>query len=212
MILGTDLAYRSLAVLGRREEALAAMENRLAAIDDPTTRSEIQWETYLALGDHKNARDVLWRRWVNRNSGETGATLDWTERLAVGAVLLKTGETEKLEEVAAILDEMSVSWSRVHQRGYQFWMGMVAILNSDLDTGVTFFQEAADNGNPGDWEMGGPVEFPWLLESDPRFEPILEKIVANRDRQLQELDRLRASDMTIEEVREEYLRSIETGD
>ena len=212
MILETDFAYRSLAVLGRREEALATMEDRLATIDDPSTRSDLQWQTYVALGDYENARDVLWDRWIKRNSGEPGATLDWTERLAVGATLLKTGETEKLAEVATILDEMSVGWSRLHHRGYQMGMGEIAILNGDFDTGVAFFQESADEGNPGDWEMGGPVNFTWLLESDSRFEPILAQIVANRDRQLVELDRLRASGLTGEEVREEYLSSVESND
>jgi hypothetical protein len=45
--------------------------------------------------------------------------------------------------------------------------------------------------------------FPWLMADDPRFEPILEAIVTNRDRQLAELKRLRASGMTVAEVREE---------
>jgi len=49
------------------------------------------------------------------------------------------------------------------------------------------------------------------MEDDPRFEPILEAIAANRDRQLAELQRLRASGMTVAEVREEYLASLPAG-
>jgi hypothetical protein len=55
------------------------------------------------------------------------------------------------------------------------------------------------------------VRFYWLLESDPRFAPILKKIEANRDRQIAELERLRASGMSAAQVRDEYLASVTTA-
>jgi len=76
---------------------------------------------------------------------------------------------------------------------------------------VGFYRELVDAGYTGSWEFGTPGLFPWLMEDDPRFEPILEAIVANRDRQLAELERLRASGMTVAEVREESLSSLTPG-
>jgi hypothetical protein len=49
------------------------------------------------------------------------------------------------------------------------------------------------------------------MADDPRFERILEGIVANRERQLAELERLRASGMNVAEVRKEYLSSLPPG-
>ena len=43
------------------------------------------------------------------------------------------------------------------------------------------------------------------MASDARFDPILERMKTNRDRQIAELQRLRASGMDVAEVREEYL-------
>ncbi|MCH5377760.1 MAG: hypothetical protein JJ992_27705, partial [Planctomycetes bacterium] len=95
--------------------------------------------------------------------------------------------------------------------GYLWFNGYVALLNGDSEAALGFFRELVDAGSTGLWDFGTPVPFPWLMEDDPRFEPILEAIVANRDRQLAELERLRASGMTVAEVREEFLSSRPAG-
>ncbi|MGD8734414.1 MAG: hypothetical protein PVI08_07980, partial [Gammaproteobacteria bacterium] len=89
--------------------------------------------------------------------------------------------------------------------------GYIALLNGDPDAAAGFFDEFAERGDTGDWSYGKPVRLYWLLESDPRFAPILKKIEANRDRQIAELERLRASGMTAAQVREEYLASVATA-
>jgi tetratricopeptide (TPR) repeat protein len=193
----------SLAVLGREQEALEAMRARLAESEDPGERANAQWTTYVALGDLERARDVLWARWLDRDSDAPGAELGFIERVAVAAVLRATGEPHQADEVAENLVDAAVRMSPLHDRGYLWFNANVALLNGDSDAAVGFFEELVDVGYAGFWEFGTPFMFPWLMADDPRFEPILEAIVTNRDRQLAELKRLRASGMTVAEVREE---------
>jgi hypothetical protein len=157
----------------------------------------------VALGDLERARDVLWARWLDRDSDAPGAELGFIERVAVAAVLRATGEPHQADEVAENLVDAAVRMSPLHDRGYLWFNANVALLNGDSDAAVGFFEELVDVGYAGFWEFGTPFMFPWLMADDPRFEPILEAIVTNRDRQLAELKRLRASGMTVAEVREE---------
>ena len=85
--------------------------------------------------------------------------------------------------------------------------GYVALINEDIDAALDFFGKDVERGSVGHWTFGTPVLFPRLMASDARFDPILERIKTNRDRQLAELQRLRASGMDVAEVREEYLLS-----
>jgi TolB-like protein/tetratricopeptide (TPR) repeat protein len=201
----------SLAVLGREQEAREAMRRRLAETEDPAERADAQWRTFVALGEFERARDVLWARWLGRDSNAPGAELGYRERVAVGAMLRATGNLEKASQVAAELVEDVAGMSPVHFGGYLWFNGHVALLNGDTEAALDFFRELVDAGYTGFWEFGTPVMFPWLMEDDPRFEPILETILANRDRQLAELKRLRASGMTVAEVREESLSSLTAG-
>jgi TolB-like protein/tetratricopeptide (TPR) repeat protein len=211
LILRTDRAHLSLAVLGKREAALEAMNGLLEETDDLQRRAAIQWETYLALGEFERARDILWERWLNKDKAEAGSDLGYTERFAVAAVLLKTGETDKAAEVAAFAEETLGHSSPLHNGVYLRTRAYIALLNGDPGAAAGFFDEFAERGDTGDWRYGKPVRFYWLLESDPRFAPILKKIEANRDRQIAELARLRASGMTAAQVREEYLASATTA-
>jgi TolB-like protein/tetratricopeptide (TPR) repeat protein len=201
----------SLAVLGREEEALEAMGARLAETEDPAERADTEWTTYVALADIERARDVLWARWLERDSNAPGAELGYVERMAVGAVLQATGESDRVSQVATELAEEAANLSPSHQGGFLLFNAYVALLNGDSDAALDFFGELVEGGYTGSWEFGTPVMFPWLIEDDPRFETILEAILANRDRQLAELERLRASGMSVAEVREESLSS-ETAD
>ena len=205
--LDSDSMWLSLAALGKNQQALEAMEARLAKTDDPAVLANVQWETYVALGDLGKARDVLWARWVNRNSNTPGAEFGFFERLALGAVLRATGEKDKASEVGAELIEYAAGLSPVHEGGYFVFSGYVALINEDIDAALDLFGEYANKGSVGDWTFGTPVRFPWLMASDARFDPILERMKTNRDRQLAELRRLRASGMDVAEVREEYLLS-----
>jgi TolB-like protein len=201
----------SLAVLGREEEALEAMGARLAETEDPAERADTEWTTYVALADIERARNVLWARWLERDSNAPGAELGYVERMAVGAVLQATGESDRVSQVAAELAEEAANLSPLHQGGFLLFNAYVALLNGDSDAALDFFGELVEGGYTGSWEFGTPVMFPWLMEDDPRFETILEAILANRDRQLAELERLRASGMTVAEVREESLSSLPAG-
>ena len=205
--LDSDGTWLSLAALGQKQQALEAMEARLAKTEDPAARSNVQWQTYVALGDLGKARDVLWPRWLNRNSHATGAELWPVERVAVGAVLRAMGETDKASEVGAELIEDAAGLSPVHEGGYLVISGYVALINEDIDAALDFFGKDVERGSVGHWTFGTPVIFPWLMASDARFDPILERMKTNRDRQLAELQRLRASGMDVAEVREEYLLS-----
>jgi TolB-like protein/Tfp pilus assembly protein PilF len=210
LILRTDRAHLSLAVMGKREAALEAMNGLLEETDDLQRRAAIQWETYLALGEFERARDILWERWLNKDKAEAGSDLGYRERFAVAAVLLKTGETDKAAEVAAFVAETLGDTSPLHNGIYLRTRGYIALLNGDPDAAAGFFDEFAERGDTGDWSYGKPVRLYWLMESDPRFAPILERIEANRDRQIAELERLRASGMSAAQVRDEYLASVTT--
>jgi TolB-like protein/tetratricopeptide (TPR) repeat protein len=208
LIQKTDRAYLSLAVQGKREAALQAMNVLLEETEDRERRASIQWETYIALEDFERARDILWERWQNKDSAEAGADLGWLERYAVGAILIKTGETDKAAEVGAFVAESASGLSPLHHGSYLRDRGYIALLNGDHDAAVKSFDQFAERGYTGSWIFGQPVRLYWLMESDPRFAPILARIAVNKDRQIAELERLRASGMTAAQVRDEYLGTL----
>ena len=200
--------YVSLAVLGQREAALAGMNAALAKLEDPLARGSVEFYGYYALGEHAKIAELLLARWQGLPTKAIGATFSEYEGIFLAALLQREGRIDRAPELMPALAAMAAKSSPLHDASHWFLLGLVALLEQRTDDAVAAFTRMADTGDAGFWLFGKPLEPAWLFESDPRFQGIIARVVANRDAQLAELERLRASGMTAEQARAEYVAKL----
>lgn len=206
--------FLSLAVLGQRDAALAGMNAALAKLQDPKARRLVEYYSYYSLGDYAKAADLLLASWQALPTKAVGAAFGEYEAVFLAALMQRDGQLARAPELMPALAAMAARSSPLHDASHWYLLGVVALLEQRTDDAVEAFQRLAETGDTGLWYFGNPVEPAWLFESDPRFAPIVARIVANRDAQLAELERLRSSGMTAAQARAEYvahLRAKETS-
>jgi TolB-like protein len=198
----------ALANLHDRLGAENALASTLAGMNDPTERLEIQALTYFALGDYQKVSDLLWERW--QKLGTDRFSDDFWEREAIYlcAAARQTGESDRCDAVLPQLRKWMKSWSSTHAGGYRQFMALYYLIEKREDEALAMLQAAADDGYPGEYKDGGPVWFNFFVPNTEAFNAVRTQIRANRDAQLLELERLRASGMSIDEARREYLREL----
>jgi TolB-like protein len=208
LVARSRYAYGSLAVLGQREAALAGMNAELAKLEDQDARAWAEFFTYYALGDYEKCTEALWARWHALPTKSIGATFGIFEGIFLAALLQRDGQVARAQELMPALAAAAAKSSPLHDASHWFLLGEVALVEGRTDDAVAAFKRLADTGDTGLWYFGRPLEPYWLFESDPRFKPIRERIVANRDAQIAELERLRKSGMSAAQARAEYVAQL----
>ena len=203
-------AFGSLAVLGQRDAALAGMNAALAKLEDPLARRWAEFYTYYALGEDAKVMELLLAQWQALPNKAIGTTFGELEGIFLAALLQREGQIARAPELMPALAAMAAKSSPLHDASHWFLLGLVALLEQRTDDAVEAFTRLADTGDAGFWYFGKPIEPAWLFESDPRFGPIKERIIANRDAQFAELERLRKSGMTTAQARAEYVAQLRT--
>jgi TolB-like protein len=207
-------AYGSLAVLGQRDAALAGMNAALSRLEDPVARGWVEFYANYALGEHAKVAELLLTRWQALPTKAIGATFSEYQGIVLAALLQREGQIDRAPELMPALAAMAAKSSPLHDASHWYLLGVVALLEQRTDDAIAAFTRLADTGDAGLWFFGKPLEPAWLFDADPRFAPIRDRIVANRDAQLAELERLRKSGMSAAQARAEYvaqLRARETS-
>ena len=205
VIAGSVLEPVSLAVRGRKAEALAALRRPAAGGRDDSVARFATSCTYAVLGDHANAADVLWSHWASLEDKTIGFQFTPFEAVALIALLQKTGRAKDAEPVLAVLEARVAGWSPLHMAQTLWFQAMLRTFRGDMDGALEKFSALAASGFIGDRTLGGRLPFVWGAESDPRFAPVLARIDGNYAAQMAELKRLQRSGMTAAEARAEYV-------
>ena len=207
VIQRTQLRPLSLAVLGRRDEAIAAMEEVIAGTEDAHARLHVQMQTWLALGEYERLRDVLWAAWLERQQGETDGGMGSEEIRVLAGALQTTGDPDRATDALLVTAEHVGRLSPVHSGNYLHARAALAVLEGRHDQAVSYLDALASRGDPGYWIYGTPFASDWLVADDPRYDDVRARFTANREYQLAELRRMREASLSVAEVRAEYLRA-----
>lgn len=205
---GSPFAPVALAVTGQREAALDVLEVVKERIGNLHLRADIEFQTLIALGDFDLAHEQLWRRWSSQGTESPEAEMSILDRIALGALVVKLGHVDQFEPVTDALRKDAAAASELHTSLYNAQRGVIAGVEGNLDAAYEYFSAAADEGFLGMWLYGTPIPHSWLFDDDPRFESVFAKFSLNRDRQVAILNRLRQTQPTPAEVRQEFLADL----
>lgn len=195
----------SLAVQGRREEALTELETVRNGSSRAHFKADMEYRVQLILGDSATAKEMLWQRWSSQSGDNPGPNLDLPDLVMLAGLMRKHDDTEHLDPVLDSIRDIVGILSESHASSYHFFNGYYDLLAGNVEEGAQHFEILADNGYAG-MSFGGTVTMaPWLFEGDSRLESVLERFRENRNAQIDELQRLRADDVSLEQVREEYI-------
>ncbi len=197
----------SLAVLGRREDALLAMDEAMAAARSQHMRMDIEYRTYVGLGEFETAADLLWERYSRPDTSEPDWELSIVDLISLGALMRKLGRTELIQPVLDSIQAKADTLSPLHDGAYLYNKGYAALLVGDVDGAVQHLRQLVDMGDGGVAMFGNSAMYPWLFEHDPRLREIAQQLTANNASQVAELQRLRDAGRTAAEVRKDYLTS-----
>lgn len=192
----------SLAVLGQRGEALAALEVALDEEENALSRMRLIYQTHSALGEYRTAFDALFRQWSRQNDEEAEPKLNFIDLMHLAAFMRELDETERL---APVLDEIGTHVERLtplHAGAYDWLNGIYAMLRGNTEKSVRHFERIAQSGAPGAWIYGGPL---WLFSAHPEFIELEKQFVLNRNAQIEDLERFRKTAITVEQLRDEYI-------
>jgi TolB-like protein len=203
-LAGSIFEPAALALRGKAEQARAALAHAPSGVGSVFTRYAESC-AYVALGDYERAANLLWSKWAALEEKRVGFQFDPIEAVMLVSLLQKLGRKEQAEPVLASLETAVASFSPLHQADSLYFQGMVHVFRGDVDGAVTKFQRMAETGSIGDRSLGPtPLPLLWGTANDPRFAPVIARLNANRDAQMAELKRLRASGMNATQARAEY--------
>ena len=92
--------------LGQRDLALSAMEEEAAKRTDPHDRADLLWMTYVILGMHDEALEVLSDLWYGYAAEDIGPKMDVLDAFAFVELLREAGRASEAEPVAQQLLEI----------------------------------------------------------------------------------------------------------
>lgn len=195
----------SLAVHGRREEALSELEKVKNGSSSAHFRADLEYQVLLILGDSEAAAGMLKERGLRPDAAELGIDLDLPDMLMLAGLMIKHDDTEYINLVLEPIHGIVDGFSETHSGIYHWLNGYYDLLSGNVDGGAQHFQILADRGDAGVGYYGNATLLPWLFEGDERLESIHEQFVENQRTQVEELWRMRNSDLTLEQVRAEYI-------
>lgn len=205
LIQQTEFWPVSLAVQGRRDEALVELEIVKHGESSVHFRADIEYRTLIVLEEFVTAKSLLWERWNTQDSENSGIRLDLPDKIMLAGLLRKFNDTERIGPVLQSIHDDVVLLSESHASTYHFFNGYYHLLAGNVDEGAQHLENLAANGDAGMGFFGSATMLPWLFEGDPRLELIYEQFFENRNAQIDVLKRLRSEGLTLEELREEYI-------
>jgi TolB-like protein len=195
----------SLAVGGRREEALSELEKVKNGTSSAHFRADLEYQVLEILGDSATALRMLKERGMRPDAAELGIDLDMPDMLMLAGLMIKHDDTEYIKLVLRPIGEIAGAFSETHSGIYHWLNGYYELLAGNVEEGAEHFQVLADRGDAGVGYYGNATLIPWLFEGDERLETIHEQFVENQRTQVEELRRMRNSNLTLEQVRAEYI-------
>lgn len=207
IIQQTEFWPVSLAVNGRRDEALAQLEIVKNGESRAHFRADLEYQVWVILGDSEGALRLLKERGLRPDAAELGIDLDMPDMLMLAGLMIKHDDTEYINLVLEPIGEIAGGFSATHSGIYHWLNGYYDLLAGNLDEGAQHFQILADRGDAGVGYYGNATLLPWLFDGDDRLEAIHRQFAENQRKQVEELWRMRNSDLTLEQVRAEYLAS-----
>ena len=203
-VAASGYAAAGLAREGKRDEALALLET--LPVTDETLDERVT--ARIALGDLEIARDLLWQKWHGLEKKEVGGTFSLGHGVSLVALLQQTGRATDAEEPLLALEAHFNLFSRLHDSGYDWFAARLALARGDLDAAIAAFARLAENGSVGDRSVGGIDPLLGDLAEDSRMQAVIERFDANLATQTATLERLRASGMSVEAARREYVAGL----
>ena len=197
----------SLAVNDQRNEALAELEIVKNGESRPHFRADLEYQVTLILGDSEGAMRMLKERGLRPDAAELGIDLDLPDMLMLAGLMIRHDDTEHINLLLEPIGQIADGFSPTHSGVYHWLNGYYDLLAGRVEEGAQHFQLLADRGDTGVGYYGNATLMPWLFEGDRRLEMIHEQFVENQQRQVEELWRMRNSDLTLEQVRAEYVAS-----
>ena len=200
-VLASSWAPLSLALAGRREEALQRMPA------DPQNADELAMVTFtrLALGDLDVLRDLLWQHWSGIEEKDRDEKLGPTTRAVLATLLRQAGRVADAEQVAASLERSIASMSPLHSANVGLIKARLHVARGETQAAIAAYQALVAMGWSG-IRLSDGVDLPLGdLDEDPRMQAIARQRQANFAAQKAELDRLQKSGMDAAAARREYV-------
>jgi hypothetical protein len=191
-----------------RDAAEQALALRLAELENLRLRVVTEMQVRIALGEYDIASDLLWNYW--KSLDQEGFSDDFWELHAdyLCAAATIAGHTERLGVMLPMLHESVAKDSKLHNGDYQMNQATLAIFEGRHEDAIERYQVIADNGGIGDFTHNSPIHFGFLVADDSRYDAVRAQLTANRDRQLQELNQLRESGVSVRQMRQDYLAQL----
>jgi TolB-like protein/Tfp pilus assembly protein PilF len=202
-VLASSYAPVSLALAGRREEALRRVREQQGSKSDAAFDAEVL--TRIVLGDLAAARDLLWQKWSAAERKGVDALFASVYGPMLIPLLQQTGRSADAESPIRALEQSVELVSPLHISGYRWLRARLHLAHGDMDKALAEYQAIADAGGIGDRLTKSVDLLLGELAADPRLQPIARRVEANYARQVAELERLRASGMDTAAARREYV-------
>ncbi len=207
----TGTVWESLAAALRGDEGVArAMLGQVGPADEWSDFELLSnSRTLLVLQDLAQSRDALWSRWIG-SARRSFDTLDFhaLHGVTLAYVLSRTGEEAEFIEVATALDKAIGDMSPLHQGTLAVMQAPNHLFNNREELALDVLSQLADKGYAGNRMLGGPEPMFVALSNSPRLPAILQRLDANREAALVQLENLRNSPLTLEQLRQEYVAQL----
>lgn len=191
-----------LAVLGRRDAALAALDAVLEQQENEVARIRVRYQTRVALGDYRAAFDLLLGWWSGQGDENALPEPNFIDLMQLAVLMRKLDETERLAPVLHEIGSHVQHLTPQHAGAYDWLHAVYANLEGNTEEARKYFERLTRRGDPGAWFYGGPLG---PLISDPALIEIERQFVINRNAQIGQLERFRETGISLAELREEYL-------
>ncbi|MEP0201349.1 MAG: hypothetical protein ABJ084_10735 [Halioglobus sp.] len=205
---GTALEPVALVYTQGKEAAEQAMALKLVDTPQKRNRVEMEAELRIALGEYVEASDALWAYWQSLD--QEGFNDNFWERHAeyLVATSIKAGFEERVTVMLPLLQQSSLGGSKLHNGNYLLNLAAMAIFEGRDEDAIAIYHQLADLGAPGNYIYNSPFRLAFLVQDDARYDEVRERFQANHAEKLEELDHLRGSGISLDEMRADYLAGL----
>ena len=207
-IRGTVFEPLALAVMGRDQQARAVLAQYKTQTGEHFLATFATSLAHIALDEPDAAQQMLWEKWVGPANRSFGRQFHEMEGMPLIMLLQRAGEQEKAAELLAAMGESLADMSPLHEGWFLWNRAMYKHFSGDGDGALDDLRVLAENGYSGRWDLGMLEPYLGSLRDNPRWQPIMARIQANHAGEMAELERLRNSGMSAQELRAEYLAQL----